>query len=489
MRTSLFTLVLAVLVAASDASAQVVHIASYVVNGDSANDQFGSSVSGAGDVNNDGFDDLIVGASGDDNNGSNSGSARVLSGATGAILYTFDGDSANDLFGSSVSGAGDVNNDGFDDLIVGAYQDDNNGTNSGSARVFSGATGAILYTFNGDSANDLFGSSVSGAGDVNNDGFDDLIVGARNDDNIGIDSGSARVLSGANGAILYTFNGDSASDQFGSSVSGAGDVNNDGFADLIVGASGDDNNGSDSGSARVFSGATGAILSTFNGDSAGDSFGISVSGAGDVNNDGFDDLIVGAFRDDNNGSNSGSARVFSGATGAILYTFNGDSAGDNFGRSVSGAGDVNNDGFDDLIVGAVLDDNNGDASGNARVFSGANGSILFSSNGDSANDVFGTSVSGAGDVNNDGFDDLIVGAPFNDSSGTSSGRVRVFVSAPVCPGDADSSRVVTFADISAVLAAFGLPTYSFGPGDADGSGAVTFTDIGSVLANFGNTCQ
>ncbi|MHC4093821.1 MAG: FG-GAP repeat protein, partial [Planctomycetota bacterium] len=84
-------------------------------------------------------------------------------------LYIFQGDSAGDRFGGSVSGAGDVNGDGFADLIVGARWDDNNGSNSGSARVFSGVDGSVLFTFNGDSAGDYFGSSVSGAGDVNGD--------------------------------------------------------------------------------------------------------------------------------------------------------------------------------------------------------------------------------------------------------------------------------------------------------------------------------
>ncbi len=148
---------------------------------------------------------------------------------------------------------------------------------------------------------------------MNNDGYADVVVGAYLDDNNGSDSGSARVFSGANGGILYTFNGDSAYDNLGLSVSDAGDVNHDGFADVIVGAYGDDNTGSSSGSARVFSGANGSILYTFNGDSASDYFGYSVSSAGDVNNDGYDDLIGGAYQDDNTGSNSGSAFVYSGA--------------------------------------------------------------------------------------------------------------------------------------------------------------------------------
>jgi len=124
-----------------------------------------------------------------------------------SVLYTFDGNSSADNFGVAVSGAGDVNGDGYDDLIVGAYLDDNNGMESGMARVFSGLDGSILYTFDGDSPGDVFGFSVSGAGDVNGDGFADLIVGAIFDDNNGLDSGSARVIISANTIPELTCNG------------------------------------------------------------------------------------------------------------------------------------------------------------------------------------------------------------------------------------------------------------------------------------------
>ena len=448
----------------------------YTFNGDSPGDVFGASVSGAGDVNGDGFADLIVGAPNDDNNGTSSGSARVLSGVDGSVLYTFDGDSAGDEFGISVSGAGDVNGDGYDDLIVGAPFDDNNGTGSGSARVFSGVDGSILYTFNGDSAGDWFGYSVSGAGDVDGDGFADVIVGALSDDNNGSNSGSARVFSGLDGSVLYTFYGDSAGDCFGLSVSGAGDVNGNGYADLIVGAYLDDNNGSQSGSARIFSGADGSILYTFDGDSAGDVFGISVSGVEDVNGDGYHDVIVGALFDDNpyTGTTSGSARVFSGVDGSVLYTFYGDSASDRFGFSVSGAGDVNGDGFADLIVGAYQEKSPWPLPGYARAFSGLDGIVLYTLDGDSPGDHLGISVSGAEDVNGDGFDDLIVGAYGADAG---AGSARVFASrrelgasycGPAVPnstGQPGVLRALGLADVNAnelFLTADQLPNGEFG---------------------------
>lgn len=401
-----------------------------IFNGDAAGDQLGISCAGAGDVNGDGFADVIVGARGNDTNGIDAGLARVISGADNAVLYTLLGDSASQVFGSVVAGAGDVNADGFSDFVVGGFGDSTNGTSAGMARVFSGIDGTTLYTFFGDSAFDVFGLYVTGGGDVDGDGFDDIMVGASGDDNNGTDSGSVRVYSGADGSTIYSFDGDSAGDLLGYGLDIVGDVNNDGYDDMIIGAYLNDNNGADSGNAKVYSGFDGSILYSFNGDSANDHFGRSVAAAGDVNNDGFADFVVGAYLDDDNGSASGSLRVFSGFDGAILYTFYGDSSGDLFGWFVDGAGDVDGDGFDDIAATAPLDDDNGSNSGSARVFSGIDGSIIATVFGDSAGDNFGFQVSGAGDVNGDGRDDLIVGANADDNNGTTSGSARIFIALP-----------------------------------------------------------
>ena len=404
----------------------VTHIAGTTYNGVDFNENFGVSVASAGDVNNDGVPDLIIGADLDDIGGMNRGSARVVSGANGATLHTFLGDAAGDFFGHSVAGVGDVDGDGFDDLLVGAWVADPNGSESGFARLLSGADGSILRTFPGDSVGDRMGSSVAAAGDVDGDGVGDLIVGATLDDDGGLNAGSARVFSGATGAVLWTFHGTEPADNFGTSVASAGDVDGDGRADLIVGAwQANGVAGANAGLAQVFSGATGALLHTFTGGTGADQFGVSVASLGDIDGDGLADLAVGANLADAMGLNSGSVTAFSGATGAVLWSINGSAGGDLFGTSIANAADVDGDGVDDLIIGAPEDNA---TAGSARLVSGATGGTIATFDGDDSGDNFGFSVSGAGDLNGDGFADLIVGADDDATNGAVSGAARLFLS-------------------------------------------------------------
>jgi FG-GAP repeat protein len=401
----------------------------YSFHGDRPGERFGVSVACAGDVNADGRPDLIIGAT--DSNGSSSmiGEAHVYSGLDGALLYTFEAQVGGTAFGDSVDGAGDVNNDGYDDLVVGARYDDTTAIFAGAVRIYSGKTGALLRSFYGDDEGDRLGASVSGAGDVNGDGFDDVIAGAFFDNEHGFWSGSARVYSGKNGNLLHRFDGDAAFEYFGVSVSGAGDVNGDGRADLIVGADGADQSAPNVGRARVLSGADGSVLYNFYGDAPNDGFGFSVSGAGDVNGDGRDDLIVGAWGNDAFASEAGLARVFSGADGSVLYTFYGDSADDHFGYSVSGAGDFDGDSVPDLVVGAYFDGPGSEVRGGVHIFSGADGSPLAIVYGDSLGEGFGTAVANAGDLDADGRDDVLVGVPHDDQFGSDFGTVHVLAGA------------------------------------------------------------
>jgi len=296
----------------------------YVVPGDADGDFFGQSVGDAGDVNADGYGDFVAGASRDSSLAFNAGSATVFSGLDGAVLHRFDGGAGGDTFGAAVAGAGDVDADGFDDVIVGApLHSGGVGPIQGEMTVFSGLTGAVLYYEEGVNATSFYGGAVDGAGDLDGDGHDDFIVGAPNDDGNGSDSGIVYVYAGVDGTLMYQYSGDSNDDQLGTSVAGAGDVNGDGYDDFMAGAPFDDNNGPSSGSARVWSGADGTLLYAFNGGGGEHRFGQAVAGVGDVNLDGYADFAVGAWRDSTNGVNAGSVTVYSGADGSVLYRFDG----------------------------------------------------------------------------------------------------------------------------------------------------------------------
>ena len=483
--------------------------------GDSPQDRFGHAVRGAGDVDGDGFADVIVGAPRDDNAGFASGSATVYSGATGAVIHTINGDSIADWFGFAVSGTGDVNGDGFDDFIVGAIGDDNNALNSGSARVYSGADGTVLYTMNGIAENDSFGGAVGGAGDVDGDGLADFVVGASSQSTTGLQSGSVHVYSGASGATLHSFHGSTHGALLGHSVRGAGDVDGDGFDDIIAGAPYDSTSaGPQTGSARVFSGRTGAVLHIFNGAARGDVFGGTVDGAGDLNGDGFADLIVGSPFNDQNGLQSGVVQVYSGIDGSPLYTLRGKRSAAAFGVSVSGAGDVNGDGYSDFVVGQHHSRNHGTSSGSAYLYSGFDGTVLYVYNGESAGDEFGVSVSGAGDINGDGFDDLIVGAHKNAAGGTEAGAAYVLtyvqdgrsaIGTSFCPAAYNSTGArghlsAIGSDLVAsnnlTLQCDSLPSRSFGyfitsthqgyvafPGGANGHLCIVGPDIGRFIGS------
>jgi CSLREA domain-containing protein len=422
--------------------------ADWTAESNQASAGFGVSVKTAGDVNGDGYSDVIVGAAGYDNGEANEGRAYVYHGsATGLSTtadWTAESDQASAFFGYSVGTAGDVDGDGYSDVIVGAYQYDNGETDEGRAYVYHGsATGLSTtadWTAESDQDSAHFGTSVATAGDVDGDGYDDVIVGAPYYDNGQTGEGRATVYHGsATGLVpIWTAEGDQDGALFGASAGTAGDVNGDGYADVIVGAYQYDNGETDEGRAYVYHGSTSGLSATpawtaeGNQDSA--YFGLSVATAGDVNGDGYSDVIVGAYRYDNGQTDEGRATVYHGSASGLstspAWTAEGDQDGAYFGLSAATAGDVNGDGYADVIVGARRYDNGQTDEGRAFVYHGSATGLsttadwIAESNQDSA--YFGRSVATAGDVNGDGYSDVIVGAPYYDNGETNEGRAYVY---------------------------------------------------------------
>lgn len=439
------TLIAAITLGSTPARAQQ-HIdaadADRVLTGEVAGDQFGRSVALVGDVNADGHDDYAVGSRGNAGPGANRGRVIVYSGIDDAVLVVLHGEADSDQFGEALAAAGDVDNDGNDDVIVGAWANSAGGAQAGRAYVFSGNTWGTLHTFTGEAQGDNLGDAVAGAGDVNADGFDDVIIGAPTNDAAGSNAGRVYIRCGRTGDVLRTFEGENINDRLGISVAGAGHVDGDKYADIIMGAHlFDDGNGAtdNRGRAYIVAGTTWTPLHTFTGEDAGSNFGWDVASAGDVDNDGRDDVIIGAPLYSDPLTNLGRAYVYSGAVGTLLHTFTGEAASDKVGLSVSAAGDVDHDGHDDILTSAWwydLDGIPGDNRGRAYIYSGDTGALLVTVTGEAFKDHLGRPVSGGGDINGDGGIDFIVGARDNDAAGKDGGRAYVVFGAPPrCPAD------------------------------------------------------
>ena len=419
-------------------------------NDSQAFSHFGFSVGTAGDVNADGFDDIIVGAIGMDNGHTDEGLAVVFHGSATGIDFSFDwtaeSNQASSQFGWSVGGAGDVNGDGYSDVVVGAINYSNGQTNEGRAFVYHGsATGLSLtpnWTAESNQAGAQFGGAVGTAGDLDGDGYADVAVGSStfesgetNEGGVFIYEGTAFGLPNNSTTFVQSNQGGA---QLGNAVGTAGDVNGDGYSDLIAGCYAYANGQFQEGRAFVYLGSAGSLSTTATWTTEGgqnDAFYGVVSSAGDVNGDGYSDVIVGAYLFDNGSDNEGRAYVYHGSpagfstTPAWIAEINQNGA--QFGYPVSGAGDVNGDGYADVIVGAPMFNNGEFDEGRAYVYHGSPAGLLTApawiaeSNQDEAK--FGYSVSGAGDVNGDGYDEVLVGAINYDNGEVEEGRSFLYL--------------------------------------------------------------
>jgi uncharacterized repeat protein (TIGR01451 family) len=424
--------------------------ADLILTGSQSDERFGCyAMDTVGDVNGDGYVDIIVGSYRYDMDGG----AETFDG----IVYIFPGSGsgvaatpivaltigqAEARFGNKVAGLGDVNGDGYPDVAIGASYYDAPTNNEGAVFVYYGSTSGISttpsITLTGVATTTYLGVGVAGAGDVNADGYDDLIAAGNGYDNGEENEGAAFVYHGSAAGLSATpavTIENNITDTLLRAVAGAGDVNGDGYADVVIGSS--DYNSGD-GIAYVHYGSAAGISATpavtLTSAQAADLFAVGLDGAGDVNGDGYADLVVGAQHYANGQTNEGAFFVYHGSAAGISatpsITVERDLANARLGNAVAGVGDTDGDGYADVLVGARIYDLPYNDAGAAFLYHGAAGGI------DTANPVwltgvapylqYGFNVAGAGDVNADGYADIMVAQDYYNDPVSRAGAVYIY---------------------------------------------------------------
>jgi hypothetical protein len=385
--------------------ADVAHaqIFDYAIEGREVDDELGYALARIGDLDGDGCEDYAVDIPFADQ-------VLIFSGRTGAELARRGGHLASH-FGASLDGRIDVDQDGFPDVLIGAPYDDTNASNAGRVVIYSPHLDALLLDVTGATADAHFGGAVRAMqDDLDGDGIEDFVAGSWGSDD-------ADVLSGKDGSVIFHKSGQAYS-LFGAAVCSGGKLDGDKIADFVI-ASPQFHDASNNlvGRVAAFAGKDGSKLWTFDG--THDSyFGTSVARPGDLDGDGFSDIVVGAPDAlDTSGASPGMVMVISGATGTQLYSLFGASDGDTFGSDVRAAGgDLDGDGVADFLVGASQE--NRAASGYVQAISGATGARLFTltprTHDPTIVSAFGTAVAG-GDLNGDGKPDVVASGKWFDN--------------------------------------------------------------------------
>jgi hypothetical protein len=395
---------------------------------------FGRSIANAGDVDGDGVDDIVIGSVGDSAGGPGAGRVSVYKADGSTLIWSVVGVGtggpfgAHDFLGERVEGVGDLNGDGRGEVLVTLGS-------AGQVRVLSGLDGSTLRSHTGSNN---FGSALASTGDVDFDGVPDYLIGdATGLDMNGADTGLVRLYSGATGAVVYSVFGEAGhtigpfgiiipGDLFGISIASGEDFDGDGDNDFAVGAINNDNGGTDSGQVKVYDAVNGHLNSIYLGFFDFDNYGKSLAFLGDLDGDGKSELAIGAPGSDLNGSDAGVVDViFTGP--APLYFLPGTSAaGDHLGTAVAAAGDLNLDGVPDLLAG--LPDAGPSNEGIVLMIDGATGFTLGSVTGLLANDHLGAALAGGFDPDGDGKPEFAASAQDSDFGALNAGYVELFAS-------------------------------------------------------------
>ncbi len=411
------------------------------------------------DVDGDGNADFLVAANGADDGGADSGAVYLVAGpvegdvSVADALVIITGESTEDMVADVVRAAGDVNGDGILDLVVSASQADFRGTEAGAAYLVLGPVTDSLSLadadrrFAGETIQDLSGWALAGAGDFDGDGNDDLLIGAPQGETnaqgaayLVLDAASSSESLGLENAD-WILRGIEQGDQAGMAVELSADLNSDGHADVAVGAPTAD----DTGALYVLFGSgspAGSLADAdvlLHGEAGGDLAGTAVVHVGDVDFDGHQDLLVGAPGSDTAASDAGAAYLLLGPVSSLAdlasggATVLGEADGDAVGIVLASAGDVDDDGYDDMLLGAPDASTDAGVTGKAWLVLGptwgesslaeADGTYHGEADGDGA----GAAVGAAGDTNGDGFGDFLIGAPGSDAAGTDAGAVYLVI--------------------------------------------------------------